>query len=347
LIILVDHLELVTGQGVLSHFTLHRWGLADGLDAFVFISGIVFGIAHRRVQHGGFLRSQWKAIRRAAILLAANLIGFIAVLPITFALQANSLAIHVMRVADVLPSPVKASLGVATTMYQSFGFDILPLYAVMLLIAPAILRLSQYTKIGAFLVSFGLYVISLTVSESMLHTANGKLWSYQPLGWQLVFVLGMLCSRIKLKSHSRRTLVVVAILSIVAFTALSLYGTTLRDICMQHDAAWAVGRMIPGPLRILHFATLAICVSAFISMTNRLPKWRLLDGIKLIGRYPLPVFLFGLWFTYVAVFATTNVTSLDLLLFELNGVMMSLAVAHGARWWYYRKPSTATSSSHK
>ncbi len=347
LFILVDHIELVTGQLVLSRFTLHRWGLADGLDTFVFISGIVFGIVHRRVQHGSFLRSQWKALRRAAALLAANLIGFIAVLPIIFALQHNSRAIHVMRATDVLSAPVYASIGVATTMRQPFGFDILPLYAVMLLIAPVILRLSRQTAIGALLVSLGLYIISLTVPESLLHTADEKLWSYQPLGWQLVFVLGMLCSRIALESQPRRTLVVVAFLSFFAFTTLSLCGSTLREICMRNDATWLVGRMVPGPLRIVHFATLAICVSAFISMTNRIPKWRLLDGIKLIGRHPLPVFLFGLWFTYVAAFATTNATSLELLLLELNAVMMSLVVAYGANRWHYRDCISATSSSDK
>ena len=313
----------------------------------MFISGIVFGIVHQRVQQRSFLRSQWKALHRSAVLLAANLIAFIAVLPIIFALQANSRAIHVMRVADELSAPVNASIGVATTMRQPFGFDILPLYAVMLLTAPVILRLSRQTVIGALLVSLGLYIISLTVPDWWLETSDGNPWSYQPLGWQLVFVLGMFCPQITLKPRSWRTRTSIAFLSLVAFTALSLYGTTLREICMRHDANWLVGRMIPGPLRIVHFATLAICVSAFISMTNRLPKWRLLDGMKLIGRHPLPVFLFGLWFTYVAAFATTNATTLELLLLELNGVMMSLVVAHGANRWHYRERAPATSSSGK
>lgn len=327
IIILIDHLELAFEKSVLSQFTLRRYGLADGLDVFVFISGILFGLVHRRVQESGFLASQLKAIQRACILLAANCIAFIFVIILCLKFPASNFSVSIAQIDKAVEQPVLAFLGVAMMSFQPFGFDILPLYAVILLIAPLILWVSRHTVFGAIAVSLLLYCLALSCKAFSFSTADGGPWPCQPLGWQLVFTMGMLVPWAALKRLPCVLRVALGAGGLCAFIALSAYATALVDYCYQIGASWLVGRSIPGPLRVLHFALLAASVSFAMAFWKNVCQSRKVQCLAILGSHSLPVYLFGIWFTYLSTFNVHQPGATGLLLLEMNGVLLSLAMS--------------------
>ncbi|MEM9366992.1 MAG: OpgC domain-containing protein [Planctomycetota bacterium] len=296
LVIMVDHVELCCGVKVLSQITLHRWGLSDALEIFVFLSGFVFGLSSDRSLSRGFVSLQLKALCRSGVLILANVFTFIFVLFLLMGLLPLSMdAVVEMNFLHAISSPLASTIQLAFLRFQPFGFGILRLYASLLVVMPTMLWVLRRSKPAAILVSFGIYGCVQLWPTLNFENYNGVLWTINPFAWQFLFVCGMLtsCFSRQLPSVSIPTSVILFVVAV----ALTCLVNSHSGFEFFHRQVWLIRKQTLGPIRLLHFC---LIVLAIIPAVDRFPECALRSLVVSCGRFPLEVFIYGLIVTYVA-----------------------------------------------
>ncbi|HYA81692.1 MAG TPA: OpgC domain-containing protein, partial [Methylocystis sp.] len=190
--IFVNHIP----GGFFERFTFRNVSVSDSAELFVFLAGW----ALRKVVEGPGrdLSTPWLTLR----LLARALQVYFAQLVITelaiALLAAAALLLDAPFLLDwnnasaVFEEPVRAQLGLAVLLHQLGYFNILPLYVVLTSCAPAIAVLKRHAPLLLLPVSVVVYLYALATGANFQTWPVEGVWFFNPLSWQLIYVLGFL-----------------------------------------------------------------------------------------------------------------------------------------------------------
>jgi len=296
----------------------------------VFLSGYVFGLVHRRIQEQrGFWTSQAKAIRRAIVLAVTNGACLVAVLAIAWVAGMPSQTIAILSLGEAVHQPLASALTTVLPHSQPFGFDVLPLYCVLLCIAPPVVWLAKRKPFLAITSSMVLYLLAPYFPHFPLPGNSARGWVYQPLAWQAVFFAGCLTSSQVIRWPSRKFSWVIAAIAVVGLVASTISAPEIIRYVGDWQASWLLNRRAAGPLRLLHFAFFAMTIAVLLRRFPEIPGLPVLRWLTLCGRQSLTVFLAGLWLTHAAAFFFTGSHWAELLAFELNGTALLILAASG------------------
>ncbi len=183
-----------------SRFTHFHYSLSDSADLFVFLAGwalrLLVGASDRR-------HSTWYLVlrlggRAVTIYAAQILITMIALAMLAAGaiLLNNPLLLEWHNAAAVFHDPVATHVGLALITHQLGYFDILPLYVVLMLIAaPIIAVVDRFAPWAVLPLSLVVYAVTLALQISIPTWPVDGQWFFNPLAWQLVFVLGFVMAR--------------------------------------------------------------------------------------------------------------------------------------------------------
>ena len=180
-------------------FTHRNFSFSDSADLFVFLAGWAFRLSIGRPEDPTPMkRVMYRVGGRIVILYVAQItivtiaIGMLAV---AARLLDNPLLLEWHNAAAVFYDPVSAHIGLMLLTYQLGYFDILPLYVVLIMMAPFIVIIHRKAPNFLFPISLAIYLYALTYQVSLPAWPSDDQWFFNPLAWQLVFVLGFLMAR--------------------------------------------------------------------------------------------------------------------------------------------------------
>src|SRR5215813_5271034 len=107
----------------------------------------------------------------------------------------NPLLLEWHNAAAVFHDPVPTHIGLALITHQLGYFDILPLYVVLMVMAPGFALIDRYAPNLVLPVSLAIYGVTLGFQISVPTWPVEGEWFFNPLAWQLVFVLGFVLAR--------------------------------------------------------------------------------------------------------------------------------------------------------
>ena len=182
---------------VLSQFTLRSVGFSDAAEIFIGISGytavLVYG---RRMLERGMFIGTAKILHRVWQLYVAHI--FILVI-LTALVAYNSLTFEqaafgkALRVAKFFAEPYIAVIRAMELRFQPAFLDILPLYMVLLAAFPLVLVLLRRHPLAALVPSLAIYLAAYAFGLSLHGYPGNQPWSFNPLAWQFLFVIGAAC----------------------------------------------------------------------------------------------------------------------------------------------------------
>jgi hypothetical protein len=151
-------------------------------------------------------------------------------------------------------SPLSSLLGLATLEYQPNYSSVLPLYIVLMLWAPIVLCIALRQPGLALLVSVAVYAVSRGLGGVQIDS-----WALQPLAWQLIFSIGIVCAVTWRKGapEPQRRLVALAIAIILAGAILSTKAIGLKAAALAH---LDLDKSELGVVRLMHFLALAYLI---------------------------------------------------------------------------------------
>ncbi len=182
-----------------DRFTHKNLSFSDSADLFVFLAGWALRLSVGRPEDPTPMkRVLFRVGGRMVTLYAAQItivtiaIGMLAV---SARLLDNPLLLEWHNAAAVFYDPVSAHIGLMILTHQLGYFDILPLYVVLMMMAPFIVVIHRKAPNYLLPISLAIYLTALTYRVSLPAWPGEGQWFFNPLAWQLVFVLGFLMAR--------------------------------------------------------------------------------------------------------------------------------------------------------
>lgn len=285
-----------------ERFTHRNISPSDSAELFVFLAGwalrLSMGKAAADLPTPALLR---RLTRRAMVIYAAQiLITTMALAMLASAARAldNPLLLEWHNAAAVFYDPVNAHIGLVLLTHQLGYFDILPLYVTLMLVAAPAIALIHRSAPGVLLpLSVVIYLVTLTFR---IHTPSWPVaghWLFNPLAWQLVFVLGFSCAgNDGLGGWARRHIVMLRrmALPLVIFAACVVWFDLWPDPTrLPEPKLFFIGqKTFVTPIRLIQFLALVVVMAAAYPTIAR---WAgpLDTYLSLLGRNSLNVFCVG------------------------------------------------------
>jgi len=181
---------------VYENFTNRNFGLSDAAEGFVLMSGMAAGLAYSPL----FRSPPWwpgvgRVWARAWTLYLVHLFMMAWALAIAAGAAlwlGTSHGLHVNEVQVFLREPLGFLVGVPLLTHQLGYVNILPMYAVMLFAAPAMLWLALRRPWALAGLSVVLWFLTGLFEWNMPAFPNPGGWFFNPLAWQVIFVTGLL-----------------------------------------------------------------------------------------------------------------------------------------------------------
>jgi len=294
-----------------SHYTLVNFSIADAADLFVFLAGWSL----RLMADGGdrtmptrdvMLRLFGRALELYAAQVLITMLA-IAMLAVSSIELGNPLLLEWHNAAAVFNDPVPTHIGLAILTHQLGYFDILPLYVVMMLMAPFFALIDRTLPYLVLPVSAAIYVCALAFRLTLPTWPVSGTWFFNPLAWQFVFVLGFTIARADygLGAWARRHIFWLRIVAvpIVILGVLVPWFDWWPDPTQVPDPKlfFIADKTYVTPIRLIQFLSLVALFSLafrYIRWCADLPYVRspiggLINMLAMLGRNSLYVFCVG------------------------------------------------------
>lgn len=295
---------------IYENWTNRNFGFSDAAEAFVLMSGIAAGLAYWPQYRSGPL---WPAVAR--VWARARTLYFVHISTTAMALGIFAAAALWFGITDPLASnniqpifkqPLAALIGLPLLTHQLGYFNILPLYLSLLLVTPALLLIGRKHPWPVILVSIALWAAAGQWHLNLPNYPNPGGWFFDPLSWQLIFVIGLFSG---VAMRERRALVpfdpvlfwaaLVLVVFIGFWVKIDGLGAFGRDNLLAPLSragfpdyfVWFDKTMLALP-RLLHALALSYVLSSIpaIRVVAESP-WA--APLTLLGRHGLPVFATG------------------------------------------------------
>ncbi len=294
-ILLLDHLAILLPVlfGFWSAF-FEPLGFFSFAEAYVFLSGYVSGLVYTRIyRERGKAALLRKAFARCGTIYSCYVISVVILLCFAKCLRQEFNGWIFWDQLSTFPLPMAAFM-VVTLSYKPMFLEILPMYAMFLMFTPLIvLQLERKHRFAVIACSFlGWLAAQYAIGSGKGVFLNGAISSgyFSPLGWQTLFIIGLLCGRKTYDSSGpwlpRHPLCV-----------LPAFCITIGLYVLRHSAAgisigqeWADGSTM-GPMRLLNFLSVAFAVASGRDLLQNAVSWR---GFEFLSRHSLQVFAFHL-----------------------------------------------------
>ncbi|MDO4904305.1 MAG: OpgC domain-containing protein [Lautropia sp.] len=348
--IFIDHIP----SSYIGNLTFRNFGLSDATEIFVFISGytaaLVYGAA---LQKNGAAYMTMQVAKRVWQLYAAHILLFIFFIGQIFWVSnrfGNAAFLDELNVAAFLGNPMQSVLDALILRYRPVNLDVLPLYMVLLAGLPVALLLTRVSRVLTLALSIALWLGVQRYQWAFPEYEDGSTWYFNPLGWQLVFVIGILCASLRNQSSPwlkwRPWLAVIAFIDLVfSFTiAIAWKIPPLYQAIEPFVGSWLypmIDKTNFAILRLLHFLATAYFVAHFIGPDSRILSWRLAKPVIICGQHSLHIFCLGISLSFLAHFVLVQFgRGLPMqLVVVFGGLCMMTALACQLQWYKTRSRS--------
>jgi hypothetical protein len=210
-----------------ERLTHRNFSISDSAELFVFLAGWSLGLlvgrsdAQKSIPVLGF-RLGGRAVQIYALHILISALALALLAATAYAIN-NPLILEWHNASAFFLDPTHVQIGIVLLTHQLGYFDILPLYVVLMLVAPAIAVIDRLARPMLVPLSLALYLAALTVPFTATTWPVEGQWFFNPFTWQAIFVLGFALSRDEgLGAVVRRNIKAIryAATPVVAVTAL-------------------------------------------------------------------------------------------------------------------------------
>ncbi|UVK44875.1 OpgC domain-containing protein [Mesorhizobium sp. AR07] len=296
LTIYVDH---VPGTAF-EYLTYKNFGFSDAAEVFVLISGISVALAYgKKFQPGSRLLATLKMWRRASVLYAAHIVTTMVVMAIFCAAAVFARRPELLTMINIEPlikDTPQVLIGIVTLGHQLGYNNILPVYAVLLLLAPVFLLFVSYRPLPTLAASGALWLIAGIYQIAPPNYPEPGFWFLNPLSWQFLFNIGLAGAL-----HVRRG----GAIPVNRWLVGAALAYTAAALVWVHSPLWGQISWLGLPPvltgfdktflalpRLLHILAVSYLVVAFPAISNLFRTGRD-HPLAILGKRSLPVFIAG------------------------------------------------------
>ncbi|KRR28516.1 OpgC domain-containing protein [Bradyrhizobium retamae] len=308
--IFLDHVP----DNVGAWLTLRNYGFSDAAEMFMFVSGVTCALAYGRAWRcEGWTGVISRTLRRSWDIYVAFLLLTLACVILVHLAGTGRLADE-SNTRILLDHPGATLARAAILQYRPVNTDVLAVFVLLHLLFAPLLWLLLRAPNATLAASLALYLLVHAFGWTFPAWPNGH-WAFNPLAWQLLFVLGawwMIEGKSPRSWVTSRTTLMLAVLYLLLTLVIAL-SWRIRPLEALIPEALAkliypLDKSNLDPLRLLHFLALAVLASWLVPR-----KWRGLatpvmrDAI-LCGQNSLPIYCLGVLLTFASYAALLSIS---------------------------------------
>jgi hypothetical protein len=342
-LIFIDHIP----DNFLGWFTLPTVAFSDAAEVFIFISGYAAAMVYgRALEHQGALFTTARIYKRVWQLYVAHLCLFMLFnAEVSYTVQRfnNPMYNDELRVGDFLAEPDVAIIKALTLQFQPTFLDILPLYITLLMVFPLILTALRRTKLLVLIPSFLLYAAVQIWDLNLPAYPEGRSWFFDPLAWQLPFVIGAAFGYAQVHGHvliPRRAWLIALAAFIAGMGCLIRLSWVFHGFWESFPALFmreiiSVDKTTLAPVRMINFLALALLVSQVVPLEARFLRTRAAWPIIICGQNSLQVFCFSILLALLGHFVMVEVSDAIpiQLAVNLGGILLMIGLGYLLSWY--------------
>jgi hypothetical protein len=283
-------------------FTHKNVSISDSADLFVFLAGwalrLSVGGPNDPTPTGRLLsRLSGRVVKIYSAQLLISCLA-IAMLAKAAAYFENPLLLEWHNAAAIFYDPINAHLGLVLLTYQLGYFDILPLYVVLMMLAPVLVLIYRFAPSVLLPLSFSIYVCALIFEVCPQSWPTSGTWFFNPLAWQFLFVLGFLLASEEwspggfLRRHTRTLMFIAAPLAVIGALMVQFNWWPDPTAVPEPKLLFIAEKTYMTPMRLIQFLSLLVLFStAYPYVARRVPP--LSQFLSMMGRNSLNVFCVG------------------------------------------------------
>jgi hypothetical protein len=282
-----------------------RFGFSSAAEMFVFCSGLASALAFGAVfTRRGFALGTMRVAYRIWQLYWAQFAPFLVIVAISALASARPGAPDYLARLDLgwfLAHPGEGIAALMTLRYIPQYFDMLPMYMLVLASLPLAIALARLHKVLPLAVAFLIWLgVQLTGFNLRARPGSDWVWYFNPLAWQLLFILGFSYGMGWLRPPPlrRRPLILAALAIVLASIPAAFWGFTNAFpalAAIEPSLGYDGAPTSLHPLRLIHFLALAyLALSIIEPWRDRLPSVALLRPVERVGQQTLAAFLASL-----------------------------------------------------
>jgi hypothetical protein len=327
---------------ILGDYSLRNFAMCDATEVFVLLAGFGAGIAYgSELDRQGYLYAAADTLRRAWTLYVAHIFLFV-VYTAQVAYSATALDrtfyLEETRLDVLADAPYRALLEALLLRFQPNLLNILPLYVALLLIFAAVLPLLRKPAL-LFAASLACYAV-VRVTGVNLPAWTGEGWFFNPLAWQVLFMIGAIMAyappampRIRWPIDVAAVLVLLAGVIVIwvidthARILASMPAPVIRFVITEDKTGLH-------PFRLLSILSLAWLAMHAVPRDSEWLRSRIAAPLVLLGQNSLPVFCSGIFFGFIARLGLEADEDVAMqIAVNLFGALAMVAVAALAAWY--------------
>ncbi len=329
---------------VLEKITHRNFGPSDSAELFVFLAGFSLRfLSESRSENLTTPRLFMRLEARTFTIYAAHILTVV----LALALLASAalwfetpLILQWHNAQTFFQDPVQSIIGIAGLSYQLGYFDVLPLYVVLMAIAPFIVLLHRFAPNILLPVSILIWVATLYNEVNVPTWPIEGRWFFNPVAWQLCFVTGFVLARptgigawTRNNHYWLRWIGFLIVLAGLIITWFALWPDPFT--APQPYLFFVFEKTYLSPGRFIHLLGLVAFVSGAYVWLDKFNIFQYIGSFfALLGRNSLNVFCAGSLLSQagqITRFAAPVSITTDLLVVTL-GVMIMTVVAWMNEW---------------
>jgi hypothetical protein len=292
----------------LANYSLRNFAMCDATEIFVLLAGYGAGLAYgATMNRQGALSAMADVLRRAWTLYVAHIFLFVvytAQVAYSAAALDRGYYLEETRLDIMANDPYRSLLEALLLRFQPSLLNILPLYVALLVLFAPVLPLLRWPKI-LFVLSFTLYAV-VRATGLNLWSWDEAGWYFDPLAWQLLFVIGAILAYSPPRMPDLRwpvdvTSVLVLVAGLVVIWVIDIHPgimamtplPLIRFVITEDKTGLH-------PFRLLSILALAWLVIRLVASSDRWLRTPWAAPLVLMGQNSLAVFCSGIFFGFFA-----------------------------------------------
>ncbi|ODA67903.1 OpgC protein [Methyloligella halotolerans] len=294
--IFIDHIP----GNPLERITMRNFTICDAAELFVFLAGWSVSLAtggptrsHTPGRITIRFMSRMVEVYRAQITITAIALAILAGAALWLE---NNLYLEWHNAEPVFTAPVWTTPALALMTHQLGFFNILPLYVVLLAMAPLIVIIGRYSLTLCALVSFAVYAVTLTFRINLPSWPYAGEWFLDPFAWQFLFTLGFIGAELSAQDRIEPLMKwlfwpAVGILGLGVLVRITGYSPDPMQLPSPR-LFFSFDKTYLSPARLISLLALVICFAGAYSRIAAFSE-RLVTVFSELGRNSLAVFSIG------------------------------------------------------
>ncbi|WP_460451460.1 OpgC family protein [Alsobacter sp. SYSU BS001988] len=282
-----------------ERYTHKNFGFSDAAEVFVLLAGFAAALAYLpRFVAGDAPRQSFRMVLRAFQIYSAHIVVLVACAAlVAYAAVATQdpRLLEAMNFDLLTSTPAASMIGIATLGLQPSYLNILPLYVMLLLMAPALMTLVGASWPFAMTASFAMYLCAQAGLGLPSYPGADNTWFFNPFAWQLLFTIGLcagsmaVAGRTLRRSRALLAASVVYLLFALVWKKAEIYPEGVLGL---PRFLWEDDKHILSLPRLLHVLALAY-VAACLPVESWVRKWSVAAPLMWLGRHSLAIFGLG------------------------------------------------------